>query len=890
MIKNESIPHDKILVTTFTDKAALELKDRIQRKIPGINIETMQVSTIHSFCLKLIYKYRKYTDLPAEVNVLDEQSQLLFIYAHSKELGLDHYSEDDIYGFFSNVQQKLNLVTDDLVDPVCLESWCQENIGACSKEELHLWEDKALFIAAYNRYIQLLPKEGLLDFGLIQRYTLELIQKNPSILAEIRKQYPVVLVDEYQDTNAAQDRILNLIAGNGRHFTVVGDDDQSIYRFRGATVHNILSFKDRFPEAKIIKLEENFRSKIPIVNNSQQVIVHNPVRVPKNLMSVRGIGSDVLLIYKETQSEEAKATVDLLQRLYKAGKISSYRDIAILFRSVRYHGVSYIQALQEAGIPHEVIGDASLFKRREILNLCNLISYFNISDQWGDRLYLSNPLLGLQSQTRTALEKNGKNLITFSTAEELQSIGILDQGDQRKLLDLIAVKCQIQSGTCGSMLDLFYSLMECSNCISSFESQNNTNALINFGLISQIMAGWDKYGEPNNYRSFLKYLNLLKQGGVNPITVPLKDAVQIMPIHQAKGLEFPVVVMGSVINGRLPVCPRTSPLEIPYHLRASGRPEVGDPNLVDERKLFYVAATRARDLLIIGTCDEETRCGSGPSIFLKEMFNENFDAATDFTKAYIDSAESKPPSDVVRARHSFSQLSYFLQCPLRYKFLSVYNFHIPWTYAIGFGDNVHRALEAIHTLCMNGQRAEDFDLRSIVENSWISRMRASPEQESEYKDAAVKQISRYIRDYGKSLSSIIKAETDFSFDLDGQIILGKIDLITHADDNQVELIDFKTSKLTAKDDYAGDGGGDLQLDIYSLGAENALGFKVARTTVHYLGDGKLVSKPWSMERRADSLERLNGILSYIERGEFTPNFKYCPYCNEVRNICPYGSR
>jgi DNA helicase-2/ATP-dependent DNA helicase PcrA len=178
---------------------------------------------------------------------------------------------------------------------------------------------------------------------------------------------------------------MNLIAGSGQQFTVVGDDDQSIYRFRGATVRNILSFKDRYPEAKIVKLEDNFRSKIPIVRNSQQVIVHNPVRVPKNLMSVRGIGSDVLLVHKKTQFEEANASVDLLQRLHSAGKISSYRDVAILLRSVRYHGGFYIRALQEANIPFEVIGDASLFKRREILNLCDLLKYFNITGQWGDR-------------------------------------------------------------------------------------------------------------------------------------------------------------------------------------------------------------------------------------------------------------------------------------------------------------------------------------------------------------------------------------------------------------------------------------------------------------------------------------------------------------------------
>jgi RecB family exonuclease len=168
-------------------------------------------------------------------------------------------------------------------------------------------------------------------------------------------------------------------------------------------------------------------------------------------------------------------------------------------------------------------------------------------------------------------------------------------------------------------------------------------------------------------------------------------------------------------------------------------------------------------------------------------------------------------------------------------------------------------------------------------------MKTGPDQETEFKDAAIKQISRYLSEHGKSLHNIIRAETDFSFDLAGQIILGKIDLIKRFDDNQVELIDFKTTKLTSKDDYEGDEGVNLQLDIYALGAETALGLKVAKTTVHYLEDGKLVSKPWSPQRKADSVKRLGDILKYIKQGEFNPNLEYCPYCNEVRNFCPYRS-
>jgi DNA helicase-2/ATP-dependent DNA helicase PcrA len=332
LIEKENVRPNEMLVTTFTDKASLELKDRIQRKVPQINVELMQVSTIHSFCSKILHKYNRYTNLPSGFRVLNDQEQLLFLFSHSDELGFNHSADDDQYSFFSGVQRTFNLATEELVEPPSLESWCQSNLERCSAKDADLWRDRSLMVSAYSTYLKLMKANGLVDFGLLQSYALNLMQGNPAALADIKRHYPEVLVDEYQDTNAAQDKILCLLAGNGNRFTAVGDDDQSIYRFRGATVRNILTFHDRFPGTKIVKLESNFRSTRPIVQNSQQVIIRNSGRISKNLTSVRGLGSDVLLVYRRTFAEEAKASVELLQRLHKAGKIAHYRDIAILLR------------------------------------------------------------------------------------------------------------------------------------------------------------------------------------------------------------------------------------------------------------------------------------------------------------------------------------------------------------------------------------------------------------------------------------------------------------------------------------------------------------------------------------------------------------------------------
>ena len=888
LVETRDTSLDKVLVTTFTDKAALELKDRIEKKVPHLTIDAMQVSTIHSFCLKMVHRYNHQAKMPAEIRILDEKEQMLFIFSHQEDLELGNTPDEDQYDFFSNVQRTFNLATQELVEPSSLEDWCRLNLSSCCAKDTDLWRDRSLLASAYGRYLDLLKTEGLLDFDVLQRRALDLMENNPNVLEELRKSYPWILVDEYQDTDAVQDRILRLLAGDGKRFTAVGDDDQSIYRFRGATGRNILAFKERYQESKIIKLEHNFRSKKPIVQNSQQVIVHNPARIPKNLSSARGIGSDVLVVSKRSLAEEARASIDLLRILHRSGRIAHFGDIAILFRSVRYHAGYYIDALQEAGLPFSITGDGGFFRRREISGLFDLLVYLNTSGGWGVR-YLLNPLLNFKPETYEVLQNKNINFNGKITRNELRSIGIYDKDDQQKLQNLMALRCQVQDANYETILDLFYQLLRCTGCTCSLELDGDTIAisLANLGLLSQIVASWDEFGDPRSLRSFLKYLRLLKKGGMDGVTTPAKDAIQIMSIHQAKGLEFPVVVMGSVVNGRLPIFPRQEPFEIPYHLRASGRPEVEDPHLVDERKLFYVAATRARDLLIIGTSDAKTEFGRGPSIFLQEMFGNN--QIEDAPQAYVENAESKLHPNAIMPQHSFSKLSYFLECPMRYKYAIVYNLHVHWREALGYGDNVHRVLEAIHNLALQGRVPMEDEIPVIVTQKWINRNFIRLDEEKELMNAATKQIRRYLIDHGKALCSVIGAETAFSFNLDGHTVLGKIDLIKRCAEGSIELVDFKTSKMPVLGKDIRKEIIDLQLDIYSIGAEKALHLKVANTTAHFLGDGNLAMNAWSLARRAQALTKLTAILNCIDEGKFNPNLSYCGYCSECRSICPYAA-
>ncbi len=883
LVQAGDVRPENVLATTFTNRAALELKDRIQKKLPGVPVELMQVSTIHSFCAELLRRYRRQSAFPRGFHILDDTAQLAFVYGYRKALGLDGLCKCREDETLEAVLRVFSLATEEMVEPGRLDNWCQEGRACCCEDESRLWEERALIAEAYRRYCALTLEQSLCDYAFLQRYAIALMETHPQVLAELREQYREILVDEYQDTNAAQDRLLKLLAGDGAHLTVVGDDDQGIYRFRGATVRNIRSFAERYPGTREVLLDRNFRSPDPIVQHSLRVIRHNPGRFPKELASARFTRADVRLVYEHTADEEARATVDVVRRLHDAGRIPHYSDVAILLRSVRSYADSYRQALEEAGITHYVIGEATFFEREEIAQLYNLFNFIAVTKPDVDR-HLRQPLVGLSPAAVAALEAYKESLDALGE-EGLQEIGITDAEDRRKLLDLLALKQRVQAREHRSLLEVYYRLLAATGCVAHFEREGNVEALANLGQLSRLITAWDEVGPTRTFYPFREYMGLLRQGGLEPVLFPPADAVQVMTIHQAKGLEFPVVVLGAAMKGRLPTSPRKNPYEIPHEMRASGKPEVDDPHTVDERKLYYVAATRARDLLLVGTADVVNKRGGGPSPFVCEMFGEDLQAAADRTREYVADVESKAAARGPIPRYSFSQLAHYLQCPMRYKLAEVYGLQSPGLDPVDFGSNVHRALEEIHARALGGSIPDEEEIETIVAESWIPNRRISPDRQAGIQTAAVRQLRRYVSRHRGTLSRVLRAETHFSFPLGERVLLGKIDLLRQAGEGRVEVIDFKTSgEVDVELEHY-----DLQMDLYALGTEESLRHPVGRRIVHFLGDDVVKELEWRLEQTDTARAHLEELLAQIEKQHFPPRPAYCRRCEEYRAICPYAA-
>ncbi len=874
---------EQVLALTFTRKAALELTDRIQSKLPDSNAELMQVSTFHAFCALLLRRYARQSSRPQGYRLLDGPGQFLFVYSRRKALGLDERVRGLPAPFYQAVMAFFNRATEEEVRLEELDAWCEANLRACGGNEVALWEERRAVAEAYRRYRALLEEEGRCDFAFLQARALRLLEEHPEVVAELRQQYRQVLVDEYQDTNAAQEHILRLLVGDGAHLTVVGDDDQSIYRFRGATVRNILDFPDRYPGATTVKLEHNFRSRPQIVGQTQEVIQHNPARFDKHLLAVRESGSRILLVYERTAGEEAQAVVDVLKRLFEAGQIVRWSDVAVLLRSVKSYAAPYREALFAAGIPFQVLGDASFFEREEIAQLYDLLHFLGASKPWGDK-YLRLPIVGLGAETEKALGAYKESLLEVATPQGLEGIGVHAEADRRRLLDLLRLKARVQAQEHTSLLEVFYDLLAATGLAARLERAGGGEALANLGIFSQLVAAWDEGGSSHNFYAFQEYLKLVKDTGVEPFLAPKDDALQVMTIHQSKGLEFPVVVLGAAMDGRLPATRRKEPYEIPYDLCASGKPEVEDPHLVDERKLFYVAATRARDLLLVGTSDLVNKRGGGPSPFLAEMFGADLKAAAAWSLEQVRGIVSRPPSgDAPRPRHSFSELAFYLECPLRYKYAQVYGFAIPTLKPVSFGVSVHQALAVIHERARAGRIPSEADIPAIVAETWTPAPPVGAALEEDLRPTAIAMLQAYVREGRAGLERVEQVEWPFSFPLANRVLSGTIDL-SRGEAGGAELVDFKTSRPRAEE-LERDA---FQLALYGLGVERGLGQPVSRLTAHFLGkQSRVVTWEWSAERRQAAHEKLSAVLEDIAQGSYTPNLGYCARCREFREICPY---
>ncbi len=551
LVKNKKMKSEQILTVTFTNKAAEEMRVRISQLL-RTDTHGFWIGTFHSQCNKILRKEIKVFDYSPDFCIYDENDQCNLMRQILREFKMYEALYKGVVARISNLKAHL-------VSP--------ERFVASG--DSYGFDEKLARI--YARYQAELKKANALDLDDLIMLTVRLFEEKPRILSKYQDLFSYILVDEFQDTNVAQYRLIRLLAERDRNICVVGDDDQSIYKFRGANVGNIYTFERDFPDAKIIKLEQNYRSTQNILDVSGAVISRNEMRKEKRLWTERGCGEKVCCTVLHNEEDEARYIVRMIKDIYLKGNYK-YRDFAVLYR-LNILSRPIEEALRAEGIPYKVVGGVAFYQRKEIKDmLAYLRLAVNPRDNVSLRRIINVPSRGIGTATITKIENEAKknSISLFESIKRIISGDVITASLRTNLQEFVNLIEELIKMKDVRAEDVLRFVLEKTSYMDGLEEERIENIE---ELISSAMD--------ISLREFLDKTSLF----TNLDDLPSSDVVSLMTIHTAKGLEFPVVFITGLEEGILP------------YFKATEVPE----DICEERRLFYVAMTRAKDMLFMST-------------------------------------------------------------------------------------------------------------------------------------------------------------------------------------------------------------------------------------------------------------------------------------------------
>jgi len=568
------IPPTSIVAMTFTNKAAQEMRERIE-KLTGKNYKGLWIGTFHALSGRILRKEIERLEFRRDFVIYDEEDSHSLIRSILREFRMHE-------ALFKGIASRISSLKASLIGP---EEFLATGSGFDFDEK---------FARVYVRYQDELKKNNALDFDDLIMHTVRLFEMHPDILNRYNKEFSYIMVDEFQDTNPAQYKLSKLLAGRQKNICVVGDDDQGIYGFRGADVKNILAFEKDFPEARVIKLEQNYRSTQVILDGASSVIAQNPLRKPKRLWTERDGGEKICYCITNDVNEEARYIAKSIKELYLKGGYS-YGDFAVLYR-IHSQARALEEALVISGLPYRVIGGVSFYQRKEIKDI---ISYLRVINNPIDSVSLKRivncPPRGIGDTTMAKIEceakKSGKNLFEIMK-QIVNNSNSSTPKLKEKISDFVKIMEELIISREAPLPKLLSLILEKTGYLQSLEKERAEN------LIELVNSS-----EGKDLQDFIDTASLLS--GIDD--VHKGNFISLMTLHCVKGLEFPVIFIAGVEEGLLPY----------FHTIKNS------VELYEERRLFYVGMTRAKDLLILSGVKKRKLYSSyqeqTPSRFLGEI-------------------------------------------------------------------------------------------------------------------------------------------------------------------------------------------------------------------------------------------------------------------------------
>lgn len=849
---------ESIMVATFTEKAAKELITRVSNRMlelnMKVNLNEMYIGTLHSIFLRFLEEHREFTRLKRSYRLLDQFDQKYFVFRNLEEY-TSVEGADDLLGRSSRWDKSekiigyIGKIAEECIDPEVLCAADEESIRAIGE--------------FFKIYSSQLSDENALDFSTIQSEALYLLENNPQILQKLQEKIRYIMVDEYQDTNTIQERILLLLASSHQNICVVGDDDQGLYRFRGATIRNILEFQNNFPQGlcKQITLSINYRSHPGIVDFYNRWMDEldwehdgTTFRFEKTIQPKEADFGDYASVVKvsceDTEDNYFEEVYQFIKHLEDEGTLEDYNQIAFLFKSVKNHRViALAQYLEERDINVFSPRSGLFFEREEIQLLLGAIIFIfpNIIPehlQWDETVEL-DVWQEYESWKRRFTDELRRNPDKHAS--------LLKWCQRRAKQHLL-----LQESTNYAFTALIYQLLEFPMFSEYMEVDLNDNkvnlrAAYNIATLTKLLNKFEYlYGitvfTPKILTSTLRnffnnYLRFIIDGGIeeyeNFDEYAPSGCVSFMTIHQSKGLEFPIVFVGS-----LNAVPRKQYTEVDellqsrYYSKPIYEPLEQTKNY-DFWRLYYTAFSRPQNLLVL-TAPEKQGRGRCPSKYFEPIYNPV--PAWDNGELDLSELELEKVKPI-NIKHEYSFTSHILlyeNCPLQYKFYKELEFASVRSGATMFGQLLHQTIEDIHKAVLRG---EPHTLTNDNIEHWFNTNYTllSKNLKAYLHDvqlnALLRQILRY-RDRNENQWHRIKeAEVDVSLVKEDYILKGTIDLI-QGEDGTVELIDFKSGDKPDVNSTDTKVRGLLQqyrrqLEVYAHLVEERTGNKVSKMHLYY---------------------------------------------------------
>jgi len=914
---------NEILALTFTDKAAAEMEERVDILVPYGYMDVW-ISTFHAFGDRLLREHALTVGLIPQVGVLSKSEQIVFLREHLFALPLERFRPlNDPARYAEALATVIARAKDEAVtvEEFLAFAKSQEANSRANPNDERLQAQAAIdreVAQCYEAYQRLLQKSDAMDFGDQVLLAVQLFEQHPEILELYQQRFRYLLVDEFQDTNFAQFRLLQLLAPPTANLTVVSDDDQSIYKWRGAAISNVLKFLEHYHEVRRIVLTQNFRSSQPILDCAYRLIRFND---PDRLEVKEQIDKRLIAMEKRKAQEPklavfdtASSEADWVARQIQAQVESGTRqpgEFAILVRSNREADL-FLRALNVCGVPWQFSGTSGLFAKEEaklLLSCLKTLADPDDSLSWyhviSSELYAC-PMEDLVKCLALANRTNQSLRVVFERllAQSPDSPQISDAARQMIEAFLADVHRFVELSRTLSAGQLLYRWLTDRGWLKRLAAAEQAQDVERLQAIAQFFDGLHRFEElvGNRLPELMQSLELFQTfgdgpgGEYEPIS---RDRVNVLTIHKAKGLEFSVVFLVGLVQGRFPTLHRRDPIELPEPLIKDILPS-GDYHLQEERRLFYVGMTRAKEeLYLTAAYDYGGRSIRKVSQFVLEALNLSSPTPQVLQPSSQERiARARPPMRAITAhiptplpeplRLDPHGVDDYLTCPLKFRYSHVLRIPIMRHHLVIYGAALHKAVEQFFKRKLKGAPMSEEELLAAFEQAWSSEGFLTREHEEMRLAQGREVLKRFFATQTQQPEQPSLLEEKFSFHLDDFVVVGRWDRVD-GDQDEAVIIDYKSSDITDQAQANRRTRESLQMAIYALAWRVIHGRLPVRLELRFLETGVTGKAVFTEEDLEKTKERLREADRGIRSLDFHPEPQEfaCRWC-AYQSICPFA--